>query len=134
PRDAAQRGGGWRGGRGGEKTPPGEPRPPPPPARSFRGTRTPGGRVETSRLFARRSKAVCIASEATEITFAFGAPNKRLTQVGQTSQMRRLSLAALAAAVVSLLAVAASPSVAHATQPCWHRGIDDWTKDGKIAR
>src|SRR5262249_27694102 len=51
---------------------------------------------------------------------------------GQTSQMRRLSLAALAAAVVSLLAVAASPSVAHATLPCWQRVIDDWTKDGKI--
>jgi hypothetical protein len=46
--------------------------------------------------------------------------------------MRRLLLAALAAAVVSVLAVAASPSVAHASEPCWQRVIDDWTKDGKI--
>jgi hypothetical protein len=46
--------------------------------------------------------------------------------------MRRLSVAALAAAVVSVLAVAASPSVARAAQPCWQRVLDDWTKDGKI--
>jgi hypothetical protein len=46
--------------------------------------------------------------------------------------MRRLLLTALAAAVVSVLAVAASPSVAHASEPCWQRVIDDWTKDGKI--
>jgi hypothetical protein len=46
--------------------------------------------------------------------------------------MRRLFLVALAAAVVSVLAVAASPSVAHAAEPCWQRVIDDWTKDGKI--
>ena len=46
--------------------------------------------------------------------------------------MRRLSVAALAAAVVSILAVAASPSVAHAAEPCWQRVLDDWTKDGKI--
>jgi hypothetical protein len=46
--------------------------------------------------------------------------------------MRRLLLAALAAAVVSVLAVATSPSVAYASEPCWQRVIDDWTKDGKI--
>ena len=46
--------------------------------------------------------------------------------------MRRLSVAALAAAVVSVLAVAASPSVAHAAEPCWQRVLDDWTKDGKL--
>ncbi len=46
--------------------------------------------------------------------------------------MRRLYLAALAAAVVSVLAVAASPSVARAAEPCWQRVIDDWTKDGKL--
>jgi hypothetical protein len=46
--------------------------------------------------------------------------------------MRRLSVAALAAAVVSILAVAASPSVARAAEPCWQRVLDDWTKDGKI--
>jgi hypothetical protein len=46
--------------------------------------------------------------------------------------MRRLSLAALAAAVVSVLAVSASPPVAHAAEPCWQRVIDDWTKDGKL--
>jgi hypothetical protein len=33
---------------------------------------------------------------------------------------------------VSVLAVAASPSVAHAAEPCWQRVIDDWTKDGKL--
>jgi hypothetical protein len=46
--------------------------------------------------------------------------------------MRRLSVAALAVAVVSVLAVAASPSVARAAEPCWQRVLDDWTKDGKI--
>jgi hypothetical protein len=46
--------------------------------------------------------------------------------------MRRLSVAALAVAVVSVFAVAASPSVAHAAEPCWQRVLDDWTKDGKI--
>jgi hypothetical protein len=46
--------------------------------------------------------------------------------------MRRLFLAALAAAAVSILAVSASPSVAHAAEPCWQRVIDDWTKDGKL--
>jgi len=46
--------------------------------------------------------------------------------------MRRLFLAALAAAVVSVTGVAVSPSVAHAAEPCWQRVIDDWTKDGKI--
>lgn len=46
--------------------------------------------------------------------------------------MRRVSVAALAAAVVSVLAVAASPSVARAAEPCWQRVLDDWTKDGKI--
>ncbi|HYX76221.1 MAG TPA: hypothetical protein VE757_03500 [Gaiellaceae bacterium] len=46
--------------------------------------------------------------------------------------MRRLSVAVLAAAVVSVLAVAASPSVAHAAEPCWQRVLDDWTKDGKL--
>jgi hypothetical protein len=46
--------------------------------------------------------------------------------------MRRLSVAALAAVVVSVLAVAVSPSVARAAEPCWQRVLDDWTKDGKI--
>jgi hypothetical protein len=46
--------------------------------------------------------------------------------------MRRLAVAALAAAVVSVLAVAASPPAASAAQPCWQRVLDDWTKDGKI--
>jgi hypothetical protein len=46
--------------------------------------------------------------------------------------MRRLSVASLAVAVVSVLAVAASPSVARAAEPCWQRVLDDWTKDGKI--
>jgi hypothetical protein len=46
--------------------------------------------------------------------------------------MRRLSVAALAAAVVSVFAVAANPSVARAAEPCWQRVLDDWTKDGKI--
>jgi hypothetical protein len=46
--------------------------------------------------------------------------------------MRRLSVAVLAAAVVSVLAVAANPSVAHAAEPCWQRVLDDWTKDGKL--
>lgn len=46
--------------------------------------------------------------------------------------MRRLSVAALAVAVVCVLAVAASPSVARAAEPCWQRVLDDWTKDGKI--
>src|SRR5205823_2973329 len=103
-----------------------------PPATSAWGARNPRGRVETSSLFARRSRAVCIASEATEITFGSGTPNKRLTPFGQTSEMRRLSVAALAVAVVSVLAVAASPSVARAAEPCWQRVLDDWTKDGKI--
>src|SRR5262249_22971316 len=49
-----------------------------------------------------------------------------------TFEMRRLSVAVLAIAVVSLLAVAASPSVAHAAEPCWQRVLDDWTKDGKL--
>jgi hypothetical protein len=44
--------------------------------------------------------------------------------------MRRLSVAALAVVVLSVLAV--SPSVAHAAKPCWERVIDDWTKDGKL--
>jgi hypothetical protein len=46
--------------------------------------------------------------------------------------MGRLSVAALAVAVLSVLAVAASPSVARAAEPCWQRVLDDWTKDGKI--
>ena len=41
---------------------------------------------------------------------------------------RRLLLAALVAA---LGVAAATPSVAHA-EPCWHRVIMDWTKDGVI--
>jgi hypothetical protein len=44
--------------------------------------------------------------------------------------MRRLSVAALAAVVLSMPAV--SPSVAHAAKPCWERVIDDWTKDGQL--
>jgi hypothetical protein len=46
--------------------------------------------------------------------------------------MPRLSLAALAVAVVSLSLAVASPSVARAAEPCWQRVIDDWTKDGQI--
>jgi hypothetical protein len=46
--------------------------------------------------------------------------------------MPRLSLAALAFAVVSLSLAVASPSVAHAAEPCWQRVIDDWTQDGQI--
>lgn len=43
---------------------------------------------------------------------------------------RRLLLAALVAA---LGVAAATPSVARA-EPCWHRVIMDWTKDGVISR
>jgi hypothetical protein len=43
--------------------------------------------------------------------------------------MRRLLLAALAAAVCL---VAASPAPAHAGTPCWRNVITDWTKDGQI--
>jgi hypothetical protein len=46
--------------------------------------------------------------------------------------MPRLSLAALAVAVVSFSLAAASPSVARAGEPCYQRVWDDWTKDGKI--
>ena len=43
--------------------------------------------------------------------------------------MPRLLIAAL---VVSVSLLAASPSVAHAATPCWQRVISDWTADGKI--
>jgi hypothetical protein len=43
---------------------------------------------------------------------------------------RRLLLAALVAA---LAVAAAAPSVARA-EPCWHRVIMDWTKDGVISK
>jgi len=43
--------------------------------------------------------------------------------------MPRLLIAALA---VSVSLLAASPSVAHASTPCWKQVISDWTKDGQI--
>src|SRR5258705_411900 len=43
--------------------------------------------------------------------------------------MPRLLIAALA---VSVSLLTASPSVAHASTPCWKQVISDWTKDGQI--
>src|SRR5204862_144048 len=72
-----------------------------PPATSAWGARNPRGRVETSSLFARRPRAVCIASQATDITFGSGTPNKQLTPFGQTSDILRLSVAALTATLAA---------------------------------
>jgi hypothetical protein len=46
--------------------------------------------------------------------------------------MSRLSLTALAVAVVAVSLAVASPSVAHAAKPCYQRVWDDWTKHGEI--
>jgi hypothetical protein len=72
---------------------------------------------------------VLIAGEAT-IETEFGCPYKRLTDIRHTSEMlTRFLLPALAA---TLVLVAASPSVAQASTPCWKKVHSDWTKDGKI--